>query len=71
MKQQIRLDTLNDVKNFINAVAEVEDKVTLEDGEGHCVSANSLMGVLYSFEWRSVFCHCNKDISGLILDWTV
>ena len=71
MRQQIRLDTLKDVKRFIDAVSEVEDKVTLEDGEGNCVNANSLIGVLYSFEWNSVFCSCDKDISGLILNWIV
>lgn len=69
MRQRINLDTLSDIKEFVNIAGQVAERVTLEDGEGHCVSAKSLLGVAYSFEWNEVYCYCDKDISGLILKW--
>lgn len=71
MRQRIRLDTMNDVDSFMKAVSCVDSKVTIEDDEGHCVSAASLLGVLYSFEWRKIYCCCEKDIDLSILPWIV
>lgn len=71
MRQRIRLDTINDVNSFMKAVSHVDSKVTLEDDEGHCVSASSLLGVLYSFEWRKIYCYCEKDIDLSIMPWIV
>jgi hypothetical protein len=71
MRQKIRLDTMTDVQKFIDVVSKVDRKVTLEDGEGHCVSASSLLGALYSMEWEHIYCYCEKDISGIILPWIV
>ena len=71
MKAKIRLDTMSEIKTFVDIVSTVKDKVYLTDEDGHCVSAKSIMGVLYSFEWNNIYCHCDKDISGLILKWIV
>lgn len=71
MKQKIRLDTMSDIQKFVSVVSKTGEKVTLEDGEGHCVSATSLLGALYSMEWANIYCHCNKDISGTILPWSI
>ena len=71
MRQQIRLDTMSDIQKFIDVVSKVGERVTLEDGEGHCVSATSLLGALYSMEWTHIYCYCNKDISGIILPWII
>lgn len=71
MRQQIRLDTMTDIQKFVNTVSGVKEKVILEDDEGHRVSAVSLLGVIYSMEWARIYCSCDKDISGLILPWTV
>lgn len=71
VKQRIRLDTMSEVNAFMTAVSSVDAKVKLEDDEGHCVSASSLLGVLYSFEWNKIYCSCEKDIGFLILPWTV
>lgn len=71
MRQRIRLDTMSDVNAFMAAVAKVDEKVNLEDDEGNRVSASSLLGVLYSFEWSKIYCSCKKDIAFLILPWTV
>lgn len=71
MLQRIRLDTMSDVQNFVKVVSRVEERVFLEDSDGHCVSATSILGALYSMEWSSIYCRCNKDISGMILPWIV
>ena len=71
MRQAIRLDTMSDVQKFVEVVSTVEEKVTLEDGDGHCVSATSLLGALYSMEWTHIYCYCQKDISGIILPWII
>lgn len=60
MRQRIRLDTMSDVNAFMAAVAKVDEKVNLEDDEGNRVSASSLLGVLYSFEWSKIYCSCKK-----------
>lgn len=71
MRQKIRLDTMSDVQKFVDAVSKVDDKVILEDNEGHRVSATSLLGALYSMEWAHIYCYCQKDISGVILPWII
>lgn len=71
MRQRIRLDTMSDVSSFMKAMSSVNAKITLEDDDGHCVSASSLLGVLYSFEWSKIYCYCEKDIAGLLLPWIV
>lgn len=71
MKVNIRLDTMTDVQDFIKVTSVVNENVLLEDEEGHRVSAKSLLGALYSMEWNSTACVCDKDISGMILQWIV
>ena len=71
MRQKIRLDTMSDVQKFVDIVSTVGAEVTLEDGDGHRVSASSMLGCLYSMEWTHIYCYCNKDISAIILPWIV
>lgn len=71
MRQRISLDTMSDVQKFVDVVSKVNSKVILEDNEGHRVSASSLLGALYSMEWECIYCHCEKDISGIILPWII
>lgn len=71
MRQRVRLETMTDIQKFVGVVSRTGEKVTLEDGDGHCVSAASLLGALYSMEWNEVYCYCPKDISGMILPWIV
>lgn len=71
MRQKIRLDTMSDVQRFVEIVSTVGERVTLEDNDGHCVDAMSLLGALYSMEWKHIYCYCNKDISTLILEWII
>ena len=69
MKAKIRLDTLTDVKNFVDAVRSLDAQVVLTDGEGFCVSGKSLMGALYTLEWNDVYVSCDKDIYSKIKEY--
>lgn len=66
MKVKIRLDTLTDVKDFVNTVSYVGNDVHLTDGTNLKVSAKSLMGAIYTMEWAEVFCESKEDIYHLI-----
>jgi hypothetical protein len=69
MRHRIKFNTVSDANAFMAAIYSAKEKVTLEDDDGHCVSALSLLGVLYSFEWKTIYCTCEKDISELIIPW--
>lgn len=71
MKVRIRLDTLSDINDFVEAASLTEERVELSDNDGHCVSAKSILGAMYSFEWNEVYCFCEKDISTNILRWII
>ena len=71
MRQRINLVTLSDVQRFVNAVSTVEEKVTLSDNEGHRVSAQSMLGLLYSLEWTDTFVECERDIYTKIAEFVV
>jgi hypothetical protein len=71
MRVKLRLDTMRDIKGFVNTVSAIAEKVHLQDDEGHCVSAKSIMGALYSMEWDNIYCECDRDISGAILKWII
>lgn len=71
MRVKIRLDTMSEVNKFVEAVSGFDEKVELVDDEGHCVSAKSLLGALYSFEWDNIYCSCSKDISSSIMAWMI
>lgn len=71
MRAKIRLDTMRDIQGFVNAVAAIPEKVTLEDDDGNKVSAKSLIGAIYTMEWAHVYCYCAKDIYSTILPWVI
>lgn len=71
MRQRIRLDTMSDIRSFVDTVSTVTEKVTLEDDDGNRVSAKSLLGAVYTVEWKTIYCYCDKDISGIILPWII
>ena len=66
MKQKICLDTLSQVRRFVEAVSAVDAPVYITDGAGLKVSAKSLMGALYSMEFATLYCECDHDIYSLI-----
>ena len=71
MRAKINLNTMTDVQKFVDTVSDVNEDVILKDNAGHCVSAKSLLGAIYTMEWADVYCECSKDISGSILSWIV
>jgi len=66
LKAKIRLDTLSDIRGFVDATSSADEPVILTDGSNLTVSAKSLLGVMYTMEWNEVYCTCNIDIYGLI-----
>lgn len=70
-RYRVRIDTQKDALNFVNAINGVEGKITLEDGTGLCVSAHSILGVLYTIEFENVFCYSEEGIGHLITNWIV
>lgn len=71
MRVKINLDTMSSIKKFVEVVSRIDDKVTLCDDTGHCIDAKSLLGVICSLEWGTVYCECDRGISGAILPWIV
>ena len=71
MRQRIRLDTMSDIRSFVDTVSTVTEKVILEDDDGNRVSAKSLLGAVYTVEWKTIYCYCDKDISGIIFPWII
>lgn len=66
MKAKIRLDTLTDIKTFVDITSNLNCRVLLTDGLDFVVSAKSLMGAICSMEWENVYCTSDKDIYTLI-----
>lgn len=70
-RTRIRLDTLSDVNQFVDAMSQLPDQVWLEDGSGIKVSAKSMLACLYSLEWTRIFVFCERDINAHLLPWAV
>ena len=66
MKVKVRLDTLTDVRDFVGAASQSVVPVYLTDGNNLRISAQSLIGVMYTMEWNEVFCTCENDVYHLI-----
>ena len=71
MQHKIQLDTMKDIHKFVEIVSRLDEEVLLKDNSGHCVSAKSLMGAIYTMEWSDIYCYCNKDISAFIFHWII
>ena len=70
-RTRIRLETMSDVNKFVSAMSRVDGKVWLEDDAGNRVSAKSLLGAIYSMEWEEIYCYCEKDICGHLMQWAI
>ena len=71
MRVKIRLDTISDIHGFVNAVGGVAGEVYLTDGNNLTVSAKSILGAMYTVEWREIYCTCDKDIYRLIQQYVI
>lgn len=71
MKQRIRLDTVKDINNFVSIATAIPHKVFLTDGKEFKVSAKSLLGAMFTVEWDEIYCECDTDISGKIVNYII
>jgi hypothetical protein len=62
MRAQIRLDTYQDVRNFVDIATRCHGQVYITDGAGLKVSAKSLLGALYAMEFEDLWCEAEEDI---------
>ena len=53
---RIRLETYQDVNDFVKIVSKIEEPVYLKDGNNFCVSGKSLLGAMASLEWEELYC---------------
>ena len=68
-RYKVNIDTQKDAIDFVQAINGVEGRITLEDGTGLCVSAHSIIGVLYTMEFSKIYCYSEQPISHLIKKW--
>lgn len=70
---KIQLNTMTDVRKFIEKVALIEEGtvLTLTDGGAYSINAASIMGVLYSLEWNNLYLHSSKDVYTLFTDFII
>lgn len=66
MKAKVRIDTFSDALTFVNIASTLDGRITITDNAGLCVSAKSLLGVLYSIEFSELWCESDKDIRSRI-----
>lgn len=63
MRVKINLDTMTDINDFVKAVTNYGGNVYLTDKDRNfIVSANSMLGAIYSMEWGEVWCESDDDI---------
>ena len=62
MKVKIRLDTMDEIRNFVTITTKIPYDIHLEDGTGYRVSAKSILGAMATLEWNNLYCLCEHDI---------
>lgn len=71
MKVRIRLDTMGDISKFVQITTGLDCDVRLTNGKSFIVNGRSVLGVLYSAEWKEIFCECDQDIYSKISEFVV
>lgn len=61
MKNQIRLDTMCDVNEFVRIATQVKGDVYLTDKRNFKVNGKSLLGVMYSLEFDEIWVESDED----------
>lgn len=75
-RYKIQLDTLTDVKKFLDIVTKEYSKpndclyLTNETGD-YTVNAKSMMGIIYSLEWNNLFLISNKEVYNSFKDFII
>ena len=62
MKARIRLDTLQDIRKFVDITSKLDGKIVITDNNGLCVNGRSMLGCMYSLEFDELWCESDKDI---------
>lgn len=74
-RYRINLVTMNDVQRFLSLARTFnKEELRVADTEGHEVSAQSLLGMLYSLEWAKTYLYSrdeNPDVSVAFGDFIV
>lgn len=70
---KIQLDTMTDVRHFIEKTAMVEDAahLVLSDGDNYSINASSIMGVLYSLEWNKLYLYSDIEVYSIFAEFIV
>lgn len=68
-RNEIRLDTLSDIKEFNKVATELNTKIILKDDGDNSIDAKSILGLMFTIEWRHIYCYSDVDISGRIIKW--
>ena len=71
MKAKIRLDTGADAIKFSNLASKLDGHITITDNKGLCVSAKSILGMLYALEFEELWCESEFDIYSHIQDFVI
>ena len=62
MKLKIRLDTDSDAVKLVGIASQLNENITLTDGNGLCVSAKSLLGAVYvRFEFNEILLETENE----------
>ncbi len=67
MRVKINLDTMTKVTNFVREATSYSANIFLTDADRFfIVSAKSMLGAVYTMEWKEVWCECDHDIYQLV-----
>lgn len=62
MRLKIRLDTDSDAVKLVGIASQLNENITLTDGNGLCVSAKSLLGTMYvRFEFNEIWLETENE----------
>ena len=72
MKLKIRLDTDSSAVKLVGLASQLNEKVTLTDGNGMVVAAKSLLGTMYAkFEFAEIWLETEKEHNFMFKDFAV
>ncbi len=70
-RYRLRLETLSDVKAFVDIVSKYDGDIILTDGQNYVVNAKSVLGAMYSIEWNELYVSSDIDIYTQIRQFTI
>lgn len=72
MKLKIRLDTDSSAVKLVGLATQLNEKVTLTDGQGMVVAAKSLLGTMYAkFEFTEIWLETENEHYFMFKDFAV